>query len=126
MKEQGCIPIEVPSLIEFRDYDLVVRCLELVRKHVSDFAPECQSWDIRIIALCHHHPSNIYPALGVYDAGTATYEDIMRFGERADDWVMKQPLGWLLNESAKVDVVPWNVLRSEGQAKSDNDTSTAP
>jgi len=118
MNNRGCAPVEVVSLLEFRDYDLVVRCLELIRMHVRDFAPECQAWEIEVIALCHHHPENIYPAFAVYDAGLADFDDIENFGRRADEWVRKQSLGWLLDASAKIDATEWKILREKGRPKS--------
>lgn len=121
MSIRGGTPIEVISLLHFRDYDLVVRCLELVRLHVADFAPECQSWEIQVIALCHHHPNNIYPALAIYDSGAATFDDIERFRQKVDEWARKQPLGWLLDASARVDVTKWNVLREKGRPQSNED-----
>jgi len=116
----SCTPVEIPSLLEMRDYDLVVRCLELVLLHIADFAPECQSWDIKVIALCHHHPNNIYPALAVY-TGATDFEAIERFGKKADEWVRKQSLGWLLVASAKVSATKWNVLKEMGQPKSNGE-----
>ena len=115
MKNRGCTPVEVSSLLEFCDYDLVVRCLELVRLHVPDFAPECQSWKIEVMALCHHHPDNLYPALAVYNAGAADFDDIESFGRKANDWVRRQPLGWLLDASAKVGATRWKILREKGR-----------
>jgi hypothetical protein len=123
---RGCTPVEVLTLLQFRDFNLVVRCLEVVCKHIADFAPECQSWEIQVIPLCHHHPNNIYPALGVYEAGTANIDDIERFGQKADEWVQKQPLGWLLEASAKVDAVTWDVLRGNSRAKSSDDAIAPP
>jgi len=123
MSNRGHTPVEIVSLLEFRDYNLVVRCLELVRLHVADFAPECQSWKIQVIALCHHHPDNIYPALAVYDAGAADFKDTESFGRRADDWVRKQPFGWFLDASAKVDATAWKVLREKGRPESNEDGS---
>lgn len=117
MSDRGCTPVEVISLLEFRDYDLVVRCLELVLLHIADFAPECQSWQIEVIALCHHHPDNIYPALAIYDAGAANFDDIEHFGRRADEWVRKQSVGWLLASSTKVNATRWSVLREKGRAQ---------
>ncbi len=114
MSKQGCTPVEVLSLLEFRNYDLVVRCLKLVHQHVKDFAPECCSWDVRVIAFCHHHPNNVYPAFGVYDAGDADYKKIESFGLKADEWVRKQPFGWLLESSAKLEAISWSELRAEG------------
>lgn len=113
MIDRGCTPIEIDSLLKFRDHDLVVRCLELVRSHIEDFAPRCCSWDVRIIALGHHNPDNVYPALGVYEANDADFEDIERFGQGADEWVRKQPFGWLLDASIKVDAPAWDILREE-------------
>jgi len=121
MSIRGCTPLEVTSLLEFRDYDLVVRCLELVRLHVEDFAPECRSWDIDVIALCHHHPDNIYPALAVYNAGTADFGDIESFGRRADEWARKQSLGWFLDASAKVSATRWNVLKEKVRPQSNEE-----
>ena len=116
MSNRGHTPVEVLSLLEFRDFDLVVRCLELVLLHIADFAPECQSWEIEVIALCHHHPDNVYPALGVFDAGNAEFEEIERLDQRADAWVRERAFGWLLDASAKVEAVSWKALREEGRA----------
>jgi hypothetical protein len=121
MRNRGHTPVEVTSLLEFRDYDLVVRCLELVLLHVSDFAPECRSWNIEVIALCHHHPDNIYPALAVYDASAANFDDIECFGRRADEWARKQSFGWLLDASAKVNATRWNILREKGRPQSNEE-----
>ena len=120
MSNRGCTPVEVNSLLEFRDYDLVVRCLELVRLHAVDFAPECKSWEIEVIALCHHHPNNIYPALAVYSSGT-DFDTIERFGEKADEWVRKQSFGWLLDSSAKVNAKRWSVLCGKGRPQSNEE-----
>ena len=114
MSKQGHTPVEVLSLLEFQNYDLVVRCLELVRLHIRDFAPQCNAWDVRVIALCHHHPDNIYPAFGVFDAGDADFEEVESFGQQANEWVQKQPFGWLLEASAAVEATLWDTLRAEG------------
>jgi hypothetical protein len=120
MSNRGCTPVEVASLLELRDYDLVVRCLELVRLHVPDFAPECRSWEIKVIAHCHHHPDNIYPALAVY-SGPADFDTIERFGQKANEWARKQSLGWLLDASAKVSATRWNVLKETGRPNSNGE-----
>lgn len=113
--------MDVVSVLEFRDFDFVVRCLELVRRHVADFAPECQTWEIEVIAHCHHHPDNVYPAFAVYNAGGAGFDHIESFGRKADEWVRKQPLGWLLDESAKISVTRWNVLKEKGRSQSNEE-----
>ncbi len=106
--------MEISSLLAFRDYDLVVRCLELVRRHIADFAPECQSWDVRVMALCHHHPDNSYPALAVHDTGCTALEAIEHLGQRADDWARSQPLGWFLEAGTAIEAIKWDALREQG------------
>ena len=125
MSDRGYHPAEVVCLLHLRDYELVVKCLELVLLHVSDFAPECQSWEIETIAFCHHHPDNIYPALGVF-SGAEDYDEVERFSHRADEWARKQALGWWLDESSKVSTTSWNVLREKGRSKADGDKLTQP
>ena len=117
MSKQSCTPIEVLSLLELRNYDLVGRCLELIRLHIQDFAPQCSAWDVRVIALCHHHPDNIYPAFGVFGAESMDFDEVESFGQQADAWVRKQPFGWLLEASAGIDAVSWDTLREEGSPK---------
>lgn len=110
MSSRGCTPVEIPSLLGFRDYDFVVRCLELLRHHIPAFAPECATWEIKVIALCHHHPANRYPAVGVFDCGEADWEMIERFGNAANEWVSSQSLGWLLDASKSVAAASWQEL----------------
>lgn len=110
MSHRGCTPVEIPSLLGFRDYDFVVRCLELLRHHIPAFAPECASWEIKVIAVCHHDPANRYPALGIFDCGEADWETIKRFGNAADQWVRSQSLGWLIDASQSVTAASWQEL----------------
>lgn len=117
MDKRGCTPVEIPSLLEFRDCDLIVRCLELVRTRVGDFAPECRFWEIQVIALCHHHPDDVHPALGIYEAANASLYEMEEFGCRADEWVREQTLGWLLEACAKLDAPKWQVLVGDGRRR---------
>ncbi|WP_035612086.1 hypothetical protein [Haloferula sp. BvORR071] len=102
MNNQGCTPVEIPSLLGFRDCDFVVRCLELLLRNIPTFAPESETWEFKVIALCHHHPANIYPALGVLDCAGADLVAIDKFGKSADEWVRSRPLGWLIDASKDI------------------------
>jgi hypothetical protein len=115
MSARGCTPVEVLSLLHFRDRDLVVRCLELARRNIPSFAPEAQAWEIEIIALCHHHPSNSYPTFALFDCGDAAPETVEKFGEKADQWVREQPLGWLIDASADIAAPSWKDLCYKAQ-----------
>lgn len=114
MKSRKCTPLEFPSLLIFCDYDLVVRCIELIRLHVPEFAPSCTGWQTEVITLCHHHPQNIYPALGVFAAGGSDLNAIEHFGQLADAWVKEQKLGWLLQATTTMQAKSWDDLRKLG------------
>jgi hypothetical protein len=72
---------------------------------------------VRIIAVCHHYPENIYPAFGVFDSQDIDIDDIESFGQQADEWVRRQPFGWLLEASERTTAIPWSTLRAGGSTE---------
>jgi hypothetical protein len=106
----GCTPLEVPAVLELRDYDLVVRCLEAVRSHLPAFLPAGARFRVELIALCHHHPDNAYPALGVF--GPHTWAEFGAAEARINAWVAERGPDWLIAESAGIAAPSWAGLRA--------------
>jgi hypothetical protein len=109
MDSEGCTTLEVPGVLQLRDYDLAVRCLEVIRTHLPVILPPGVRYRIDVIALCHHHPANIYPAFGVF--GTERWEDVWDAERRINAWVADRGLEWLVAESATVTAPTWASLR---------------
>ena len=107
---EGCTPLEVLSVLELRDYDLAVRCLEVVRSHLPSILPTGVQYRVEPIALCHHHPDNVYPAFGVF--GPHTWAELEDAETRINAWIAKRGLGWLVAESASIAAPSWASLRS--------------
>ena len=109
---EGHTPLEVLAVLELRDDDLAVRCLEVVRSHLPAILPAGVGYRVELIALCHHHPDNVYPAFGLFGPHTwAEYEDAEA---RVNAWVAERGLGWLVAEAASVAAPSWASIRSRG------------
>jgi hypothetical protein len=108
---EGHTPLEVLAVLELRDYDLAVRCLEVVRSHLPSILPTGARYRVEPIALCHHQPDNIYPAFGVF--GQHTWVEFEDAEARINAWVAERGLGWLVAESASVVAPYWASLRAD-------------
>ncbi len=107
---EGCTPLEVLAVLELRDHDLAVRCLEVVRAHLPAILPAGARYRVEPIALCHHHPDNVYPALGVF--GPHTWAEFEDAEARITAWVAERGLDWLVAEGAGVAAQSWASLRA--------------
>ena len=107
---EGCTPLEVLAVLELRDYDLAVRCLEGVRSHLPSILPAGARYRVEAIPLCHHHPDNVYPAFGVL--GPHTWAEFVAAEARISAWVAERGLDWLVAESAGVAAPSWASLRA--------------
>ncbi|MGL4465452.1 MAG: hypothetical protein ACRDD1_00385 [Planctomycetia bacterium] len=116
---EGCTPLEVPPVLELRDYDLAVRCLEVVRSHISVILPAGVQYRVEAIALCHHHPDNVYPAFGVF--GAEQMADVEDAETRINVWVAERGLEWLVAESQAVTAPSWASLRAGRVVPADDD-----
>ncbi len=108
---EGCTPIEVIALLKLSDFDLVVRCLEVVRSHLPSILPVDLQLRVEVIALCHHHPTNIYPAFGVF--GAESMKQVDGIDARIRAWVEKQGIDWLIVKSRDITVPTWAALKAK-------------
>ncbi len=106
---EGCTPLEVIAILQLRNYEVAVRCLEVVRSHLPSILPAVARYRVELIALCHHHPDNTYPAFGVF--GPHTWAEFEDAEARINAWVADRGLGWLVAESACVASPSWASLR---------------
>ncbi len=97
MNGEGCTPLEVLAVTELKDYDLAVRCLEVIRSYLPSILPEGVRYRVEVVPLCHHHPSNCYPALGVF--GAERWEEVVEADTRINAWVADRGLDWLVAQS---------------------------
>jgi hypothetical protein len=111
---EGCTPLEVLPVLELRDRDLAVRCLEVIRSHLPSILPAGVRYRVELIALCHHHPDNVYPAFGVF--GPHTWAEFEAAEARITAWVAERGLDWLVAESAAVAAPSWANLRAGSAA----------
>ena len=110
MSAEGHTPLEVLAVLELGDYDLAVRCLEVVRRHLPTILPAGVTYRVEVIALCHHHPDNVYPALGVFGLHTwAEFEDV---DARINAWVAERGLEWLVGQTSGITAQSWANLRA--------------
>jgi hypothetical protein len=100
----------VLAVLELRDYELAVRCLEEVRSHLPSILPAGAQYRVELIALCHHHPDNVYPAFGLF--GPHTWAEFEDAEARITAWVAERGIDWLVAESAAVTAPSWASLRS--------------
>lgn len=110
MGSEGCTPIEVGEVLKLRDYDLAVRCLEVIRSHLPSILPEGFRHRVEVIPLCHHHPSNCYPAFGVFGDGQSAEVDVA--DSRINAWAAARGLDWLIAESKSVAAPSWDSIRA--------------
>ncbi len=120
MKPEPCTPFEVLSVLELRpDYDLAVRCLEYIRQNFSLIVPERAKLHVRLLSDCHHHASNIYPALASVVTDTVypafTYDEIENFTKKIDAWVEAQSLPVLVSKARQIKAPSWAQLKESGQ-----------
>lgn len=111
MSDEGCTPLEVPAVLRLPDDDLAVRCLEVIRTHMPSILPPGITYRVEVIRLCHHHPENSYPALGVF--GAERWEDVLDAEERINNWVNDRGLDWLIAQSGCVVAPSWDRLLSK-------------
>ena len=107
---EGCTPLEVPAVLHLGDYDLAVRCLEVVRSHLPAILPAGARYRVQVIPLCHHHPANCYPAFGVF--GAERWAEVEDADARINAWVAGRGLAWLVAESRSVTAPSWDSLRA--------------
>jgi hypothetical protein len=107
---EGCTPLEVLAVLELRDYDLAVRCLEVVRSHLPSILPAGFRHRVEVIPLCGHHPANCYPAFGVFGQGQGA--EIWDAEARINAWVAERGLDWLVSESAHRAAPSWASLQA--------------
>ena len=107
---EGCTPLEVLAVLDIRGYDLAVRCLEVVRSHLPSILPAGARYCVEPIALCHHHPDNVYPAFGVF--GPHTWAEFKDAEARITAWVAERGLDWLVAESAGIEAPSWASLQT--------------
>lgn len=107
---EGCTPLQVLTVLELRDQDLAVRCLAVVQSHLPSILPAGVRYRVELIALCHHHPDNVYPALGVF--GPHTWAEFEAAEARITAWVAERGLDCLVAESAAVAAPSWASLRA--------------
>jgi|SRR5579883_1729992 len=107
---EGCTPLEVPAVLQLHDYDLAVRCLEVVRSHLGAILPEGIRYRAEVIPLCHHRPDNCYPAFGVFGAGR--WEEIEDAEARINAWVAGRGVDWLVAQCGAVAAPSWATLRA--------------
>jgi hypothetical protein len=111
MSAEGCTPYEVALVLKSGDYNAAIRCLELIRLRLEEILPEGGRIRCELIALCHHHPANIYPALGFFGEDQPT--DIFDTHTRINAWVEAQGLERLLVESQHLPTPTWQQLRGK-------------
>lgn len=112
MREKGCTPLEVHAVLELRDNDLAVRCLTLLQSYLPSILPVGSPCQVELIALCHHHLDNIYPAFGMFSPHT--WEECVDAEKRINAWVAERGISWLVAESEKVEAPTWDSLRATG------------
>ena len=116
MSRQGCTPFEVASVLRLHpDYDLAVRCLEYIRVNFGAVVPGYDHLPVALVALCHHHPANIYPALAVMGTPSdVTPEEIESFGPRIDAWIAAETLPVVIARAREVKAPTWAEVRGAG------------
>jgi hypothetical protein len=110
MDGESCTPLEVPAVLQLRDHDLAVGCLEVIRLHLRSILPEGVWSRVEVIPLCHHHPSNCYPALGVF--GAEAWAEVVDADSRINAWVSSRGLDWLVTQSGALVAPSWDSLRA--------------
>jgi hypothetical protein len=110
MSDEGCTPLDVPAVLQIRDYDLAVRCLEVIRSHLPSILPTGIAYRVEVIPHGHHHPTNCYPAFGVF--GAERFEEVVDAEERINAWVADRGLDWLVAESDGIAAPSWDGLRA--------------
>ncbi|EDY21755.1 hypothetical protein CfE428DRAFT_1000 [Chthoniobacter flavus Ellin428] len=116
MQSGACTPIEVSSVVTLHpDYDLAVRCLEYIRLNFDFIIPEYAGLPVQLLALCHHHPNNLYPTLAttatVAEYPDLTVEEIENFTQRIDAWVKAQTLSSIVSQAQQIAAPSWSQLR---------------
>lgn len=111
MDEGECTPLEVPAVLRLPDHDLAVRCLKVVRSCLPSILPAGVSYRVEVIPVCHHHPSNCYPALGVF--GAERWEEVEDARRRVNEWVARRGLEGLVAEAGHVAAPSWDALRAK-------------
>lgn len=110
MSQEGHAPLEVLNLLFYEDYDLTVRCLELIRLNLFTEHPNEETYRVKIIALCHHHPDNIYPAFGVF--GITTEKEFEEVESKINTWITERGVDWIILESQKLEAPTWEQIRA--------------
>ncbi|QJW96987.1 hypothetical protein FTUN_4547 [Frigoriglobus tundricola] len=111
MDSEGCTPLEVLEVLKLRDYNLAVRCLEVIRSLLLSIQPDGFRHRIEVIPLCHHHAANCYPAFGVFGAGQGAEVDAA--DARINAWAAERGLDWLVAESRSVAAPSWTDIRAK-------------
>jgi hypothetical protein len=111
MSSEGCTPYDVPLVLQHGDFDAALRCLELIRIRLAEILPDGGRIRCKVIPLCHHHPSNCYPALGFFGADQP--EDTSATYARINAWAEAWTLERLLAESQHLPAPTWQDLRGE-------------
>ncbi|QVL32232.1 hypothetical protein KIH39_25930 [Telmatocola sphagniphila] len=111
MKE-GCTPLEVLAILSLNDYDLAVRCLEVVKLKLHSILPANIGYRIELIPLCHHQPDNYYPALGVF--GPHSLKDAEMADRLINAWVDQQGIDWLIAQTTSLECPTWESLKNSG------------
>ena len=97
------------AVLELRDYDLAVRCLEVVRSHLAAILPADVQYRVEVIPLCHRH-RQLLPSLGVF--GAMTWAEVANADVRINDWVADRGLAWLVAESVAIAAPSWANVRA--------------
>jgi len=110
MSSEGCTPIEVPALLQLNDLDLVFRCHEVVLTFLPSILPPGVRFRVETIPFCHHHPSNCYPAFGIFRA--ESWDQVEDTKARIDAWIAAQGIDWLIAKSSEITAPTWEEFRA--------------
>jgi hypothetical protein len=105
---EGCTPLEVHEVLKLRDFDVVVRCLEVVRLNLPSILPAGARYRVEVMPMCHHHSDNCYPVFGVF--GPHTWAEFELAETLINDWVTERGMDWLVTESEGVAAPSWGQL----------------
>lgn len=105
MNCEGCTPVEVLVILRLRNYDLAIRCLEVVGLNMRSIFPSRTDLSAKVIALCHHSSTNCYPAIGVF--GLTAEDDLEDIEQTINSWAESKTVEWLISSSESVTARSW-------------------
>lgn len=110
MNCEGSTPIEVRVILRLRNYDLAIRCLEVVRLNLPFIFPSRTNLSSKVLALCHHSSTNCYPAIGVF--GLTDEDDLDDIEQTINSWAEAKTVEWLISSSESVTAQSWADLNA--------------